>query len=316
MSHSHAFQIDKLKNDFDNILTLKREISKIKKVVVDKLSQLKLVYNDLVKTNSKKIFLFCLDSFYFQYKTFTMEMEHIDRFRTLMNNRMYCDYYKLFHIILSYIKENRAELDITELEIKTYPVYKDLEPFSEYKIEDIKEIHSNILMILNKLYGITVEKTDNIEHYNEKHHVGFSISNFLNTLSYENRLLQEQIHLYVNYISFFHISQKRQLNRLHLRMQEFYREVDNNINVNKTFSIEDVGDEDRLHRFFILGEDVSIEDILEDSELLLENSEKILNRIETLSPEPEINADEENDKEEADESEPAITAILDTNEES
>ena len=245
-----------------------------------------------------------------------MEMEHIDRFRTLMNNRMYCDYYKLFHIILSYIKENRAELDITELEIKTYPVYKDLEPFSEYKIEDIKEIHSNILMILNKLYGITVEKTDNIEHYNEKHHVGFSISNFLNTLSYENRLLQEQIHLYVNYISFFHISQKRQLNRLHLRMQEFYREVDNNINVNKTFSIEDVGDEDRLHRFFILGEDVSIEDILEDSELLLENSEKILNRIETLSPEPEINADEENDKEEAHESEPAITAILDTNEES
>ena len=302
MSHSHAFQIEKLKNDFDNIITVKREISKIKKVVAEKLAQLKTVYNDLVKTNSKKIFLFCLDSFYFQYKTFAMEMEHIDRFRTLMNNRMYCDYYKLFHIILNYIKENRTELDISELELKTYPVYKDLEPFSEYKIEDIKEIHANILHILNKLYGITVEKTDNIDHYNEKHHVGFSISNFLNTLSYENKLLQEQIHLYVNYMSFFHISQKRQLRRLHLRMQDFYREVDNNINVNKTFSIEDIGDEDRLHQFYIIGEDVTIDSILEDSELLMENSEQILNRLETLSPEPDAVVELESD--------PAITIVV------
>jgi hypothetical protein len=307
MSHSHAFQIEKLKNDFDNIITVKREISKIKKVVAEKLAQLKTVYNDLVKTNSKKIFLFCLDSFYFQYKTFAMEMEHIDRFRTLMNNRMYCDYYKLFHIILNYIKENRAELDISELELKTYPLYKDLEPFSEYKIEDIKEIHANILHILNKLYGITVEKLDNIDHYNEKHHVGFSISNFLNTLSYENKLLQEQIHLYVNYMSFFHISQKRQLSRLHVRMQDFYREVENNINVNKTFSIEDIGDEDRLHRFYIIGEDVTIDSILEDSELLMENSDQILNRLENLSPEPDAVVELE--------SSPAITMVTEPAEE-
>jgi hypothetical protein len=307
MSHSHAFQIEKLKNDFDNIITVKREISKIKKVVAEKLAQLKTVYNDLVKTNSKKIFLFCLDSFYFQYKTFAMEMEHIDRFRTLMNNRMYCDYYKLFHIILNYIKENRAELDISELELKTYPLYKDLEPFSEYKIEDIKEIHANILHILNKLYGITVEKLDNIDHYNEKHHVGFSISNFLNTLSYENKLLQEQIHLYVNYMSFFHISQKRQLSRLHVRMQDFYREVENNINVNKTFSIEDIGDEDRLHRFYIIGEDVTIDSILEDSELLMENSEQILNRLENLSPQPDAVVELE--------SSPAITMVTEPAEE-
>jgi hypothetical protein len=307
MSHSHAFQIEKLKNDFDNIITVKREISKIKKVVAEKLAQLKTVYNDLVKTNSKKIFLFCLDSFYFQYKTFAMEMEHIDRFRTLMNNRMYCDYYKLFHIILNYIKENRSELDISELELKTYPLYKDLEPFSEYKIEDIKEIHANILHILNKLYGITVEKLDNIDHYNEKHHVGFSISNFLNTLSYENKLLQEQIHLYVNYMSFFHISQKRQLSRLHVRMQDFYREVENNINVNKTFSIEDIGDEDRLHRFYIIGEDVTIDSILEDSELLMENSEQILNRLENLSTGPEAIVELE--------SSPAITMVTEPAEE-
>jgi len=286
MSHIHAFQIEKLRNDFDNIITLKREIAKVKKVVAEKLADLKTVYNDLIKTNGKKIFVFCLDSFYFQYKTFSMEMEHIDRFRALMNNRMYCDYYKLYNIIITHIKENRADLDISELELKSYPAYKELEPFQEYKLDDIKEIHSNILHLMNQLYSQCAIKDDTIDHYNENHRVGFSISNFLNTLEYENRLLREQILLYVNYVSFFHISQRKQLNRLYLRLQEFYKEVEENININRTFSINDIGDQDRLHRFYIIGEDIAIDNTLEDVELLLESAENKLDGVSTNMDDP------------------------------
>lgn len=286
-------------------MTLKCEIAKIKKVVVEKLTQLKSVYNELMKTNSKKLLLFCLDSFYFQYKTFAMEMEHIDRFRSLMSNRMYCDYYKLFNIVLNYIKENKTDLDVSELELKSYPVYKDLEPFQEYKMDDIKEIHANILILVNKLYLLSISKVDNIDHYNERHQVGFSISNFLNTLGYENRLLQEQIHLYINYISFFHISQKKQLTQLHTRMQQFYRDVDENININKTFSIDDISEEYRLHRFYIIGEDVTIENILEDSEILMENSDKIIDRLDTVVS----SAQQDTEIQDAAESQPNITFL-------
>ena len=297
MSHIYAFQIEKLKINFDNIITLKREIAKIKHLVIEKLAHLKEVYNDLIKSNNKKIFMFCLDSFYFQYKTFAMEMENIDRFRVLMNNRMYCDYYKLFNIILNYIKEHHAELskliknsrsneestmDINDLELKTFPVYKELEPFLEYKIEDIKDIHNNILHLINKLYTQYTENDHQIGHYNENQKVGFSISNFLNTLNYENNLLKEQVSLFVNYISFFHISQKKQINRLYLRMQDFYKEIENNININHTFSIEDIGDEQRIERFFFVGEDVQIESILEDSDLLMENTDKMIEKLEVI----------------------------------
>jgi hypothetical protein len=55
--------------------------------------------------------------------------------------------------------------------------------------------------------------------------------------------LQDQITLYVNYISFFHISQQKQLKRLHHRIADFYKEVDENINMNYTFSIEDIKDD-------------------------------------------------------------------------
>ena len=300
----HAFQIEKLKKDFENIITLKREISKIKVVVTEKLGQLKLVYNDLIKTNTKKIFVFCLDSFYFQYKTFSIEMENIDNFRALMNNRMYCDFYKLYNIIIHRIKIHNEELkkmqpdnadilNIDELELATYPVYKDLELFQEYKMEDIKGIHNNIIVLINKLFEQCTTKEYNIDNYNENHRVGFSISNFLNTLEYENRILREQIVLYMNYMSFFHISQRKQLNRLYNKMNDFYREVDNNININKTFSIDDIGEQERLNRFYIIGEDVSIETLLEDTDFLLENTAKVIEKVENNIV---MNVDEEENK--------------------
>ena len=51
-------------------------------------------------------------------------------------------------------------------------------------------------------------------------------------------------------------------------MQDFYREIDENININRTFSIDDIIEQDKLTRFFIIGEDVSIGNILEDLEFL------------------------------------------------
>jgi hypothetical protein len=280
--NNHAFNIEKLKIDFDNIITLKQEIAKTKVVVAENLNQLKNVYNDLIKSNSKKIFLFCLDSFYFQYKSFAMEMDNIDKFRILLNNRMYCDYYKLYNIILSNIKDNKIELSIDELELKVYPPYKDLEPFQEYKLEDIKDIHANILYILNALYNECSIKKDTIENYNDNHRIGFSISNFINTLHYENNLLKEQVSLYVNYVSFFHISQKKQLNRLFMRITDFCKEVKDNININRTFSIDDIEQEEKLNLFFEIGQETAINKILEDYDFGGENTEKIIEKIDLV----------------------------------
>jgi hypothetical protein len=198
-------------------------------------------------------------------------MEHIDKMRSLINNRMYCDYYKLYNIILTHIKDNRADLITSEIEQKTYPVYKDLDPFQEYKMNDVLEIHENILYLINQLYSQSISNKGDIDHYNEKHHIGFAISNFLNTLEYENHLLKEQISLYINYVSFFHISQKRQLDRLYLRLEDFNKEIEDNINVNTMFSIDDIMDEKRLNRFFISEEDGENDNDDEEKEQILDS---------------------------------------------
>lgn len=241
MSNTYIFQNEKLKNSFKNIISIKKEIGLTKNNVTSKLNQLKQLHGELIKDNNKHIFLFCLDSFYYQYKIFAMEFEHVKKVRAILNNRMYCDYYKLHNIIIKFCKEHIPE---ETLNVQTFPVYKDLEPYQEYRIEDISLLHESILNLINTLYNETQTKTDTILHYNDNHKVGFSISNFLNTLTHENRILQEQITLYINYISFFHISQKKQLKKLHIRIQDFYKEVDENINMNYTFSIDDISNDD------------------------------------------------------------------------
>jgi len=241
MSNTYIFQNDKLKNSFKNIISIKKEIGLTKNNVTSKLNELKQLHGELIKDNNKHIFLFCLDSFYYQYKIFAMEFEHVKKVRAILNNRMYCDYYKLHNIIIKFCKEHIPE---ETLNVQTFPVYKDLEPYQEYRIEDISLLHESILNLINTLYNETQTKTDTILHYNDNHKVGFSISNFLNTLTHENRILQEQITLYINYISFFHISQKKQLKKLHIRIQDFYKEVDENINMNYTFSIDDISNDD------------------------------------------------------------------------
>ena len=243
MSTTYIFQNEKLKNSFKNIISIKREISTTKNNVATKLGELKKLHGEMIRDNNKQIFLFCLDSFYYQYKIFAIEFEHIKKLRAILNNRMYCDYYKLHNMIVKFCKEHVNE---SSLNIHTFPVYKDLEPFQEYRIEDITLLHESILNLINTLYLETVNKEDAILHYNDNHRVGFSISNFLNTLSHENRVLQDQITLFINYISFFHISQQKQLKKLHHRISDFYKEVDDNINMNYTYSIDDIKDEQSL----------------------------------------------------------------------
>jgi hypothetical protein len=260
MSNAYIFQNEKLKNSFKNIISIKREIGNTKNNVTTKLNELKQLHSELIKDNNKHIFLFCLDSFYYQYKIFAMEFEHIKKLRSILNNRMYCDYYKLHNIIIKFCKEHIPE---ETLNVQTFPVYKDLEPFQEYRIEDITLLHESILNLINTLYTETQTKSDTILHYNENHKVGFSISNFLNTLTHENRILQEQITLFINYISFFHISQQKQLKKLHVRVGDFFKEVDDNINMNYTFSIDDVSNDDS---FDLINEDIN--DVIESTQTI------------------------------------------------
>ena len=116
---------------------------------------------------------------------------------------------------------------------KKHPIYKDLEPFYEYDMENIVDIHNDILKIIDELHRYYLSKENKIQNYNDTTKIGNSIMNFINTLEYENSLLREQMTLYFNYVTFFHNTQKEHLTKLVNRMNAFKKEIDEDIMTNR-----------------------------------------------------------------------------------
>jgi len=299
-------QLFDINDNFMDIISIYHSTIEKNNDISVKLSKLKEKYNDLIKNNTNKVFLFCLNSLYFQYKILNFELENFTKINSLIQNRMYGDYYKLYNIILVQCKENNilfteddfvmgdesntletsetdcesinqipppppdVHLDVcipppSENENNTqldsdkkrglsenfFPVYKDVDPFFRYKIEDVMLLHQRILIIIDKLDNIYSLKNVTINDHKENVFVGFSLSIFLNTLEYENLLLKGQINLYMEYISFYHTSHKDYLCNLLKKNTEFIDELDSNILVNMlsinhptNFSFRDVNIEE------------------------------------------------------------------------
>jgi len=226
--------INNLSTNFQDILTLHSEIISKKFGLLGKLQDLKNTYNELLKQNTKKIFVFCLDSLFFQYKTLSIEIEDISRYTALINNRMYGDYYKLYKIILEQSATD-LNIDVSNLAeaFKKYPHYRELEPFHEYKPNDIIQLHSDILTVLKILYFNYASKIKAMHEYNTNISAGISINNFLHTLEHEHSVLQEHIHLYINYLEFFHTSQNGYLCKLMDQVERITFEIDDEVMTTK-----------------------------------------------------------------------------------
>ena len=273
MTSLHFFHLEQLTQKFQEVLLMNSEIIKKRDAIQEKVVELKATYTDLVKHHSKKIFLFCLDTFYFQYKTLTLEMEHIGRSIALINNRMYGDYYKLYSIMLAQMTDPTM-MDMTQFtsQFKKYAPYKELDPFQEYPIADTIQLHSDILEMIKVLYKQFTKKDDHAHHYHNTIQARTSITNFLHTLAYENSLLREQIALYVNYLEFFHSTQHTFLSKLFCKMDGFKREIEEDIlngvlkqDENNTDNMQLIED-DTMISLGVLGEQNTIvQDLSENS---------------------------------------------------
>jgi len=221
--------IPKLQNDFNLILHLRTELQTKRDTLEEKLDEIKAQYNDLVKQNSKKIYLYCLDSMYFQYKILRVELEQFQKTIALIFNRMYGDYYKLYNIIQSQCRENSTNIKMSSEDVV---VYKDLDPFTEFSTDDLIVTHRIIVDTLGKLQELYSTKQEEINDHNANMRVGFSVSSFISTLSYENKILGEHISLYSNYLSFYHSSQRKYLDNVLGKITNFMREIEEDILTN------------------------------------------------------------------------------------
>jgi hypothetical protein len=86
-----------------------------------------------------------------------------------------------------------------------------------------------------------MSKQDEINSHNSNMRVGFSVTSFISTLSYENKLLGEQMSLYSDYLSFYHSSQRKYFDKALYKINTFMREIEDDILTNhKTYKTETI----------------------------------------------------------------------------
>ena len=215
--------IETNKNDFSsNTQETIKSIDATIKTVKEKIQILRNMYVELTESNGhKQIFLFCLETFNFQNKMMLNETDHLHKTFNMLLNRAYRDYYKLYGIILKLFEEYKLENPTSQ----KHPECKDLDTNTEFTLDEITNIHNDVVSLTSALISKFREGERIISGYRTKSRTGIHIINLINTIEYDNSILKDQIQLYLNYLTFFQETQYNYFIKLDQRMKTFLEEI-------------------------------------------------------------------------------------------
>jgi hypothetical protein len=232
-------RLTKLKSDFANIITVRNNIKSIFDTLSLRIDRLKEFYADFIKTNNQTIFIFGLDSLHFQSKLIDIEYADMQRLFLAISNRMYCEYYKLYKIVVEYITKNVKDSKLIETtKLNQFPLYKDLEPYREYPFETVQEIHAQILTLIGAIITVLTHKEHELSVYQSKQRIGLNIDNFITSYNFNVVVMREEVNTFLTYVEFFHTLHTKYLKRFSNKIQLMYMHVNMDIRFDDTMGLE------------------------------------------------------------------------------
>jgi hypothetical protein len=234
-------KINDLKTVFIKVIDLHKEDISIFDTLESRILKLKGIYSDYSKYNKDSLFTFGLDSFHFQSKLIDIEYDDMKRIYLAVTNRIYCEYFKLYKLIIEYVTESIHDKKITEYvkDNHMYPIYKDLEPYKKYDFELIVDIHDVIIGFLLLIDGYILSKEDELRHHQQKNDIGLNLDNFVNTCQFNNTVVKEKLKLFISYIDFFHKLHVRYFKRFTTKMQLFISQINHDIKFDDSIPFND-----------------------------------------------------------------------------
>jgi hypothetical protein len=183
-----------------------------------------------------------------------------------LNNRMYCEYYKLYKLILNYVEEtigSNKNIELLKMS-NVFPVYKDLEPFKQYDFEIIVELHKTILILLNDLNDHIVEKDSQLKTFMLKQQSGLNINNFVNTYDFDIIVIKQKRTLYLSYLEFFHHIHTKHFKRFakKMKLMNDYLDEDIKFDEDSKYEIESTSSSDTHDDENIIVKELQIENAI------------------------------------------------------
>ena len=218
------------KNSFETIKDYKNDIDNVFRYIKNKTEILTCMYNDYLKEIKDAVnYRLSLDSFNFQTKLINIEHDNYSKIFKFFINRMYGDYYKLYNKLIDYVKKNVKNVKI--INDNKFPKYKDLEVNTEYNIEMIDDVYTNILSILTELSNYCLKENHLIKEIAKKQNNGININNFLNEKKYSIIILEQNINFYYEILKGYIESQKKFFKRIYLKLKLIYSQLCSDINL-------------------------------------------------------------------------------------
>jgi hypothetical protein len=188
-----------MKDRFLEISSIRKQIQELFHRLEDKKKGMKENYSTLVASNDNHFF--GLDSFRFQVKLVENELTFLNDQFVLIDNRLYCDYYKLYNHVYEYYVENLPPGVVKSI----FPIYKDLEPTKVYETEHVHKLYKDILTLIHKAY-------DTLDHEHRKREsekrlttTGIHIGNYVHNRVFTDTLIKTNIELFEQYLNTYFI---------------------------------------------------------------------------------------------------------------
>lgn len=228
-------KINNLKKDFEKIIDATNHITSVFEKLEVKIANITAFYVDLIEKNKDKMYLFGLDSFRFQIALLDRESEESKIFFKVVNNRIYCEYYKFCKKMCEYILETYTEPNLINISKAindtNLPAYDSVDPVKEYSLCFVLTIHDNIIELLKCLYSHLLNKEYELKDHSTKRTMGLNIDNFVFTFIYNNSILRDKIRMFLDYMSFFHKMHLKNLNLIEKKLELMMSEINNDLSL-------------------------------------------------------------------------------------
>lgn len=221
-------KIKTLSSEFNRVVLTRSDIVAQLIIVKSRVDKLASLHRDYVQNNKTP---FGLDTFRFQSKILEIDSLDTNSLFVVVCNRIYCEYFKLYKIVISYISDC-VKIDGIDDVTKQYqfPIYKDLEPHKEYEFDIIVILHKHILDLLSLIvHKIRTRETELVTHQTMLD-MGLNIDNFISTMKHDILLMREQTELFISYCQFFNTIHVKYLQRMYNKVQRLNDQINEDVN--------------------------------------------------------------------------------------
>lgn len=230
--------------DFQIVNQLRNDLNTIFSEIDEKQKILSQLYDELVKTHQDKKYTLGIDSFHFQNKLIQMEYDNMKNFFNMIDNYVYCEYYKLHRLLYEFIgKEIKDKQIVDKLLIthKKYPIYKDLEPTKIYDFNITIEINNAIQIAIQELKKYLEDKKKDLSEKKKRSEIGINIHSILHEETYNIIILEERIHMFENHLNTFISHHSKYFSRLTIKLKLMLGIVNEDFHLKQNKLIEKTG---------------------------------------------------------------------------